>query len=166
VHRDVKPANVFIAARDGAPHAYLGDFGLTKATDSQSGLTATGKFLGTVAYAAPEQVQGDDVGPATDIYQLGGLLYRALAGIQPFPRPRQIATAMAHINDPPPRPSEANQACPRPMDAVVAKAMAKKPGKRYTTATELGAAAIEAATGAGPPPAWPEPGSSIPTTRE
>ena len=154
VHRDVKPANVFVVAREDAPHAYLGDFGLTKATDSQSGITATGKFLGTVAYAAPEQVQGEQVGPATDVYQLGGLLYRALSGAQPFPRTRQIATAMAHINDPPPRPSEANRACPRAMDEVVATAMAKKPRKRYPTAAALGAAALAAAAEAGPAPAW------------
>jgi len=156
VHRDVKPGNVFVAARDGEPHAYLGDFGLTKATDSQSGLTATGKFLGTVAYAAPEQVQGHDVGPATDVYQLGGLLYRALAGTQPFPRQRQLATAMAHINDPPPRPSEANGVCPRAMDRVVATAMAKKPRKRYPSASALGDAAVAAASEAGTPPRWPE----------
>jgi len=156
VHRDVKPANVFLVARDDAPHAYLGDFGLTKATDSQSGLTATGKFLGTVAYAAPEQAQGDEVGPATDVYQLGGLLYRALSGVQPFPRPRQIATIMAHIREPPPKPSEANPACPRALDRVVATAMAKKPRKRYPSASALGEAALQAAGGAGPPPAWPE----------
>ena len=142
VHRDVKPANVFVVARDGAPHAYLGDFGLSKATDSQSGLTATGKFLGTVAYAAPEQAQGEQVGPATDVYQLGGLLYRALAGSQPFPRPRQIATVMAHIKDPPPKPSEAEPSCPRAFDAVVATAMAKKPGNRYPSASALGEAAL------------------------
>ncbi|HYI38147.1 MAG TPA: serine/threonine-protein kinase [Thermoleophilaceae bacterium] len=158
VHRDVKPANVFVVARDGAPHAYLGDFGLTKATDSQSGLTATGKFLGTVAYAAPEQAQGDEVGPATDVYQLGGLLYRALSGVQPFPRPRQIATIMAHIREPPPKPSEANPACPPALDRVVATAMAKKPRKRYPSASALGEAALEGAAGAGPPPAWPETG--------
>ena len=156
VHRDVKPANVFVVARDDEPHARLGDFGLTKATDSQSGLTATGKFLGTVAYAAPEQAQGEDVGPATDVYQLGGLLYRALSGSQPFPRPRQIATVMAHIKDPPPRPSEANRACPAAFDRVVATAMAKKPRDRFPTASALGEAALAAAAQAGPPPEWPE----------
>jgi serine/threonine-protein kinase len=155
VHRDVKPANVFVATRDGGPHACLGDFGLTKATDSQSGITATGKFLGTIGYAAPEQIQGEQVGRATDVYALGVLLYRALAGVLPFPRPRAIAVAMAHLSQPPPRPSESGPGCPQALDDVVARAMAKEPAERYASATDLGRAAVAAAAQAGDPPPWP-----------
>jgi len=156
VHRDVKPANVFIAARDGSPHAYLGDFGLTKATDSQSGITAPGKFLGTIGYAAPEQIQGEQVGPGTDVYALGALLYRALSGVLPFPRPRAVAVAMAHLTQPPPRPSESGPGCPEELDQVVATAMAKEPADRYESAGELGRAALAAAAAAGEPPQWQE----------
>lgn len=154
VHRDVKPANVFVATRDDAPHAHLGDFGLTKATDSQSGITATGKFLGTIGYAAPEQIQAEQIGPATDVYSLGALLFRALTGGLPFPRPRPIAVAMAHITEPPPRPSQAGPGCPDALDDVVGRAMAKDPADRYASAGELGQAAVAAAADAGSPPPW------------
>lgn len=154
VHRDVKPGNVFVATRHGGPYAYLGDFGLTKASDSQSGLTATGKFLGTIAYAAPEQIQAEQIGPATDVYALGAVLYRALTGDVPFPRPRDLAVAMAHITQPPPRPSDARPECPRELDDVVGRAMAKHPADRYASAGELGQAAVAAAADAGSPPPW------------
>jgi len=156
VHRDVKPGNIFLTTRDQAPHAYLGDFGLSRASDSQSGLTATGIFLGTIAYAAPEQIQAEQVGPATDVYALGAVLYRMLSGGLPFPRDRDVAVAMAHITEPAPRPSAAAPGCPPGLDDVVARAMAKDPLERYDSAGSLGDAAIAAAIDAGEPPPWPD----------
>ena len=156
VHRDVKPGNVFVEAAGDRPHAYLGDFGLTRATDSQSGLTGTGIFLGTIAYAAPEQIQAEDVGPAVDVYALGAVLYRTLTGELPFPRPRAVAVAMAHITEPPPRPSVHEPGCPQALDDVVARAMAKDPADRFGSASELGEAALAAAAQAGEPPGWVE----------
>src|SRR4029079_15019610 len=87
VHRDVKPGNILVASgREQAGHAnaghvYLSDFGLTKRTTSLSGdLTGTGHFLGTVNYVSPEQIQGAPVGPSSDIYALGCVLYECLTG--------------------------------------------------------------------------------------
>ena len=151
VHRDVKPGNILVAADDVA---YLTDFGLAVAGSDR--LTQTGELVGSFDFLAPERINGSAGDARSDIYALGCVLYTALTGRVPFPRDSAAAALFAHINDPPPRPSQANPGCPPAMDAVVATAMAKKPRKRYTTATELGAAALEAATHAGPPPRWPE----------
>jgi serine/threonine protein kinase len=80
VHRDVKPGNVLIENRDGSPHAYVTDFGLSKLTSSTTGLTRTGRWVGTVDYAAPEQVQAGEADARTDVYALGCVLYEALTG--------------------------------------------------------------------------------------
>src|SRR4029078_10584748 len=77
VHRDVKPANVLIAAGD---HAYLTDFGLVTALDETTAQTRTGNLVGTLDYVAPERIRGEGDGPAADLYSLGCLLYVALTG--------------------------------------------------------------------------------------
>ena len=160
VHRDVKPGNMFVAAARGRPYAFLGDFGLSKATDSQSGLTGTGMFLGTIHYAAPEQIQAEPVDATVDVYALGAVLYKALTGEVPFPRNRDVDVAMAHITEPPPRPSESAEPCPPAFDEVVARAMAKQPEERFASAGELGRGALAAAEAAGPPPEWRAPGGA------
>src|SRR4051812_17594322 len=83
VHRDVKPANVLIAIVDGGHNAYLTDFGLTKDMSSESGMTKTGMFLGTLDYAAPEQIEGRPLDARTDVYALGCMLYELLTGRVP-----------------------------------------------------------------------------------
>jgi streptogramin lyase len=143
VHRDVKPANVLIGPGD---HAYLTDFGLTRRVDIR-GFTDSGQFVGTFNYASPEQVQGDTPGPAADVYSLGCVLYEALTGVVPFPRENEGATAVAHVNDPPPIPSAIAPACPVELDLVVQRAMAKRPDQRFATAGELGSASVAAASG-------------------
>src|SRR6059058_4348505 len=80
VHRDVKPANILLAPESGAEKIYLTDFGLTKNTASESGMTRTGMFVGTVDYIAPEQIRGDRLDARTDVYALTCVLYRALTG--------------------------------------------------------------------------------------
>jgi serine/threonine protein kinase len=162
VHRDVKPGNVFVATAAGRPHAYLGDFGLSKATDSQSGLTGTGMFLGTIAYAAPEQIQAEAVDSAADVYALGCVLHKTLTGHAPFERRRDVEVAMAHITEPPPRPSEVAPGVPAALDAVVARAMAKHSDDRFPSAGELGRAAMAAADAAGRPPEWKAPATPVP----
>ena len=155
VHRDVKPANVFVGDDSGRPHAHLGDFGLIKGMASASGVTRTGFFVGTIDYAAPEQVQGRTLDARTDVYALGALLFEALTGVVPYPRPREVDKIGAHLREPVPQPSRL-VSLPGALDAVVARAMAKAPADRYPSAGEMGRQALAAAAGAGPPPPWDE----------
>jgi serine/threonine-protein kinase len=150
VHRDVKPGNVLVESRDHCAHALLTDFGLAKHVASTSGLTKTGLWVGTVDYAAPEQIQGGAVGPPADIYSLGCVLYHALTGDVPFPRPREVAKITAHMMEPPPAPSEAAPRLAGAFDEVIARAMAKDPADRYASAGELGRDALAAAGVDGP----------------
>ena len=140
-HRDVKPANVLIAG----DHAYLGDFGLTRMLSSEEQLTETGQWLGTTDFSSPEQLQGERVDARADIYSLGCVLHAALLGDPPFPRSTIPATLLAHLNDPPPRPSE--RGAPQGFDRVMARALAKDPADRYPSAGDLGRAALAAARG-------------------
>ncbi|MEX2196224.1 MAG: protein kinase [Thermoleophilaceae bacterium] len=144
VHRDVKPANVLIDRED---HAYLSDFGLTKSMASASGLTATGQWVGTLDYIAPEQIQGEAVDARTDVYALGCVLHQALTGNVPYPRDSDPAKLWAHMNEPPPAVSESAPGLPGSFDGVVARAMAKDPAERFPSAGDLGRATVAAAEG-------------------
>src|SRR4029079_1461905 len=88
VHRDVKPANILLQKSAGGEieHVYLSDFGVMKHTSSISGLTKTGARVGTIDYMAPEQIEGTEVGPRTDVYALGCLLYHCVTGRIPHHR--------------------------------------------------------------------------------
>ncbi len=155
VHRDVKPGNVLLAdTGDEVPHAYLTDFGLSKHQASTSGLTQAGHWVGTLAYAAPEQIQAQPVDARTDVYALGCVLFELLTGEVPFPRERNIDAMLAHISEPPPAPS-AYPGVPPAMDPVLLRAMEKDPEARQGSAGELAAEAVEAAADAGPPPPFP-----------
>src|SRR3954463_15956027 len=101
VHRDVKPANVLI---DGSSplHVSLTDFGLTKRTSSQTGITKTGLFVGTIDYAAPEQIKGWPVDARADVYALGCVLFEMVSGEPPFRRENEYATMYAHTSEPAP----------------------------------------------------------------
>jgi hypothetical protein len=145
VHRDVKPANVLIAGQPGSYHAYLTDFGLTKSTQAESGMTKTGMFVGTLDYIAPEQLMGGPLDARADVYALGCVLYQALTGEVPFPAESGMAKMYAHGNHPPPVPSEKVPDLPPQFDEVVARAMAKEPNDRYLSAGDLGRAAKAAA---------------------
>ena len=148
IHRDVKPANVLIEARDGGEHAYLTDFGLTKAVGSTGGgLTATGQFVGTVDFIAPEQVMGQRVDARADVYALGCVLFTVLAGRVPFERDSEVSKIFAHVNDPPPSLLEAFPEAPAELDAVVRRALEKDPDARFPSAGDLGRAAVAAAEG-------------------
>lgn len=143
VHRDVKPANVLLASDSG--HAYLSDFGLMRALDPQVPLTDSGRWMGTVDFAAPEQLRGERVEARSDVYSLGCVLYAALTGGPPFPRGTVTATMLAHLDDPRPRPSTAG--APPSFDRVIARALAKDPADRYPSAGDLGRAAEAASRG-------------------
>jgi hypothetical protein len=141
VHRDVKPANVLI---EGAERAYLTDFGLTKEMASESGVTATGVVLGTIDYMAPEQVAGAKLDARADIYSLGCVLWEALTGQVPYPRESAVAKMYAHASEPPPALTATAPDMPVQLEAVVTRAMAKKPDERYLSAGDLGRAAVAA----------------------
>ena len=141
IHRDVKPANILIA--EPSERVYLTDFGVVKHTAAQ-GLTKTGFFLGTVDYAAPEQIEGLPVDARTDVYALGCVLYECLVGQAPFVRDGELAVLHAHLVQPPPVLSSALQV-PKGLDAVIARALAKVKDDRYPTCGELIAAARQAA---------------------
>ena len=133
VHRDVKPANVLM---DPGPQVFLADFGLARDSEN-SALTAPGQVLGTIDYMAPELLDGERVGPATDIYGLACLAYETLTGTVPYLRDTDAATMYAHIVDPPPKPSERRPELPSALDVALAAGMAKDPGDRPASAGAL-----------------------------
>jgi serine/threonine-protein kinase len=142
VHRDVKPANVLV---EGDMHCILTDFGLMKNVSTTAApLTRAGSFLGSCDYAAPEQLLGERIDARVDVYALGCMLYQAVTGVVPFPRPVSAATMLAHMDEPPPIVSEHAPDAPRALDDVVRTAMAKDPDERYPTAGALGRAALTA----------------------
>ena len=146
VHRDVKPSNVLLSGPEGRELAYLTDFGLAKHVASTSELTRGGYVMGSLDYVSPEQVQGGEVDARTDVYALGCVLYKALTGEVPFPREDGAAKMWAHVNDPVPAPSD-TAGVPSAFDAVIARALAKRPEDRYPSAGDLGHAAQAAAAG-------------------
>ncbi len=154
VHRDVKPANVLVTGAAPDEHLYLTDFGLTKrvADFGGGGMTATGGFVGTLDYIAPEQVSGRPVDGRGDVYALGCVLYQLLTGVVPFPRDQEVAKIFAHLSMAAPEPSGVVPGLPAALDEVVARAMAKDPDERFASAGELARAAW-AACGGAPGPA-------------
>ena len=140
MHRDVKPANVLLS---GGEHAYLTDFGLTRLTGSATDLTEVGRWMGTVGYAAPEQLRAERTDARSDVYSLGCVLFAALTGSPPFPHETVPAAFLAHLNEPAPEPSDAG--APAAFDRVIARALAKAPEDRYPSAGDLCRAAFAAA---------------------
>ena len=145
VHRDVKPANVLLARAGAREHVYLCDFGVARRFEGATALTKTGGFVGSITYAAPEQITGAPIDARTDTYALGCLLYECLTGEPPFPREHEAAVLWAHLNEPPPLPSERRPELGEAFDAIVERALAKDPGERFSSAAELaGALAADA----------------------
>jgi ABC-type amino acid transport substrate-binding protein len=137
VHRDVKPSNIFVAARD---FVYLIDFGIARTT-TQTGLTSVGSTLGTMAYMAPERFKTGQSDPRSDVYALTCVLHECLTGSRPYSGDSLEQQLAGHLVAPPPRPSAINPALPKGFDEVIAKGMAKDPDQRYQTAGELADAA-------------------------
>jgi hypothetical protein len=133
VHRDIKPQNILIG---DSGEAKVADFGIARAATAKT-VTETSLILGTAAYMSPEQVRGERVGPASDLYSLGVVLYEMLTGELPYTGEHPLATAMKHLDEPPRHPKEANPAVPEELDALTTKLLAKDPEKRYASAAEL-----------------------------
>ena len=149
VHRDIKPGNILIEQRPRGEHTYLTDFGLTKHTGSQSGLTKTGMMVGTLDYMAPEQFEGRRLDARADIYALGCVLYEMLTGQVPYPRDSEPAKMYAHMNLDPPAVGASAADLPAEIDEVLQRAMAKKPDDRYLSVGDLAEAARSAIEGRG-----------------
>jgi eukaryotic-like serine/threonine-protein kinase len=133
VHRDIKPQNVLLTT---SGEAKVADFGIARAV-SASTMTEANLVLGTAAYMSPEQVGGERVGPQSDLYSLGVVLYEMLTGALPHRGDDPIATAMKHLNQPAPHPRDANSAVSEELDALSAKLLAKDPQERYSGAAAL-----------------------------
>jgi eukaryotic-like serine/threonine-protein kinase len=143
VHRDVKPGNVLV---DAAGRAKVTDFGIAKATASAP-LTRTGMVVGSANYVAPEQAQGDDVGPAADLYSLGCVLFEAVTGRPPYSGASAVAIATQHVSAPVPDPRRHRPDLPVAAGDLIRRALAKAPGDRFGSA----AAMADALAGFGTP---------------
>jgi eukaryotic-like serine/threonine-protein kinase len=136
VHRDLKPSNVLLAT-DGTPK--VTDFGLARRLEGDRELTLSGSPMGTPSYMAPEQARGDKhaVGPATDVYALGAILYELLTGRPPFRAETPTATLHQVTTDDPVSPARLNPRVPRDLDTICLKCLHKEPHRRYETAAAL-----------------------------
>jgi serine/threonine-protein kinase len=146
VHRDLKASNVAVMSEGDPPQVKLLDFGIAKLIHSepgQEGLTIAGQRLGTSQAMAPEQFRGSDIGPRTDIYALGVLLYQMLTGSYPFQAEDRLEVERMHLEAPPPRPST-SAPVPPAVDAVVLRCLEKQAERRYPDASAFLAALREA----------------------
>jgi serine/threonine-protein kinase len=149
IHRDVKPGNILIESASDPElpeHVYLADFGLTKHVDSTSGLTASGAFVGTIDYMAPEQIEGGEVDARTDVYSLGCVAFECLAGQPPFKKETDAAVLWAHMREDPPSVSALRPEVPAAVDEAIGGALAKAPDERLSSCREL-VRELEAAAG-------------------
>jgi eukaryotic-like serine/threonine-protein kinase len=136
IHRDLKPSNILLDSED---RPYVTDFGLAKVFAVGSDMTATGVIAGTPSYMAPEQASGRraEIGPTTDVYSLGAILYELLTGTPPFHADTPLDTLMELLSTDPPTPRTLNSRIPRSLELVCLKCLAKEPGERYISAAAL-----------------------------
>ena len=166
LHRDVKPANVLLTqpGPNGSRRAYLADFGIARPLDDDTGLTATNIALGTVAYAAPEQLMGQPLDGRADQYALAATTYHLLTGSPPYEAPA-AAVIGNHVSGPIPRLSDRRPDLAA-LDPALAVALAKDPRERFNSCHDfvaaLNAAAAGAPTSAGPSQAGPPPSPNTP----
>lgn len=136
VHRDVKPGNVLITSTG---QVKVTDFGIARAARDSAGenLTQTGTVMGTATYFSPEQAQGQAIDPRSDVYSLGVVLYEMVAGRPPFSGDNPVAIAYQHVQEAPVPPSQLNPDVPPELEAIIMRALAKRPDDRYPSANDL-----------------------------
>lgn len=140
LHRDVKPANILLTEpEDGKRRVLLADFGIARPIGDVSGLTATNFTVGTLAYAAPEQLMGADIDGCADQYALAATAFHLLTGAQPFQHSNPVAVISQHLNAPPPRPSDRHPELAH-LDQVILKGLAKDPADRFDCCREFATA--------------------------
>ncbi|MDI9589823.1 MAG: Stk1 family PASTA domain-containing Ser/Thr kinase [Acidobacteriota bacterium] len=132
IHRDIKPQNIMVL-RDG--NIKVMDFGIARAKNSH--LTTDNSVLGTAHYVSPEQTQGKELGPTTDIYSLGIVMYEAATGKVPFEGDDAITVALKQVNEQPKPPSQINPNIDPSLESIILKCMQKDPAARFQTADEL-----------------------------
>jgi eukaryotic-like serine/threonine-protein kinase len=137
IHRDLKPSNVVLAA-DGTPK--VTDFGLAKRLEEQESQERTGDVMGSPSYMSPEQAKGEVhlVGPASDIYSLGAILYEMLTGRPPFRGTSAWDTVRQVVEEEPVPPSKLQSRVPRDLETIALKCLQKDPARRYATARAMG----------------------------
>jgi len=146
IHRDIKPSNIMVD-QDG--NAFLTDFGIARlmeSSESTHGLTQTGYAVGTPGYMSPEQGLGEGVDGRTDIYAMGVMLFQLLTGKMPYSAETPMAVILKHIQDPIPSAVALKTELNEEIDAILQKAMAKKPEDRYANAIDLANALTELAS--------------------
>ena len=146
VHRDVKPGNILIA-KDG--EVKVADFGIAwaMASNGEENLTQAGSVMGTATYFSPEQAQGKQVDPRSDLYSLGVVLYEMVSGAPPYSGETPVAIAYKHVQEPLPPLRDRVADLPRDFEAVTNKALAKDIGSRYQSAADLRADLLAFAAG-------------------
>jgi serine/threonine protein kinase len=147
VHRDVKPSNALVSEVDGQEHAYLTDFGIAKVPERGDDLTRTGWMLGTVGYQSPEQMQGRQAEPGSDLYALGCVTFEALTGQRPFSGENDLAVRWAHSHAPRPAVSAARPDLGTRYDAFFARALDIDPQQRFPTGSAFAQALLAAHAG-------------------
>jgi eukaryotic-like serine/threonine-protein kinase len=133
IHRDIKPHNILVT---GSGDVKVTDFGIARAASSST-MTRTGHILGTAHYISPEQAMGEHVGPASDLYSLGVVLYEMLTGELPFDADTPIGIAMKHVNGHVRPPQDLNPSVPDGINAITLRLLAKNPEDRYASDAEL-----------------------------
>ncbi|UFS93356.1 serine/threonine-protein kinase [Nocardia huaxiensis] len=170
LHRDVKPANILLARSSGKTGAglervYLTDFGIARLRDDTGHLTQTGTVTATLAYASPEQLTGATLDGRSDQYALACTLFQLLTGAVPFEGTSPAAVIRGHLQQPPPPASPLRPELPRAIDAVLARALAKRPQERFRSCAEFAAAAERALTAPPVPPRPPTPARPQPVVQ-
>jgi len=133
IHRDIKPHNILVTSLGDVK---VTDFGIARAAASST-MTRTGHILGTAHYISPEQAMGEHVGPASDLYSLGVVLYEMLTGELPFDAETPLGIAMKHVNGHLRQPKDLNPSVPDGINAITLRLLAKNPEDRYASDSEL-----------------------------